>query len=42
MDAAQSAEEGKGENAYREKSSDLKAGLRSHEIDSSESPSEVR
>jgi hypothetical protein len=43
MDATKSAEEGKGESDYREKSSDLKAVLRSHDIDSneSESPSEV-
>jgi hypothetical protein len=43
MEATKSVEEGKGESDYREKSRDLKAGLRSHDINSeeSESPSEV-
>lgn len=40
MDAPQSVVEGKGESEYREKSSDLKEGLRSHDVNSNESESQ--
>lgn len=40
MDAPQSVMEGKGESEYREKSSDLKEGLRSHDVNSNESESQ--